>query len=286
MRVLDLFSGIGGFSLGLERAGMKTVAFCEIEPFCQRVLRKHWPEVPIYDDVRKLSADALRRDGIAVDVICGGFPCQDVSIANVAGKGLGGDRSGLWFEYHRIIREIRPRYVLIENVAELLNRGMGDVLGSLAQVGFDAEWRVLRGLDVGLPFIGERVWIVATPCGEGRERRFEYLRSLGIEATPPAERRDKAIRARCELEADLHCIRADDGLSVSMERRRIHALGNAVVPQIPELIGRSILQFEASRHGTRGPRPSGHSSGADAQMPYSKQVDSWVDSFQNPLPAG
>ncbi len=97
MRVLDLFSGIGGFSLGLERAGMRTVAFCEIEEYPRQVLAKHWPNVPIYDDVRTLDADTLRRDGIAVDVICGGFPCQDVSFAGKR-AGLEGARSGLWGE--------------------------------------------------------------------------------------------------------------------------------------------------------------------------------------------
>jgi len=238
MNVLDLFSGIGGFSLGLERAGMRTVAFCEIDPFCRKVLAKHWPSVPCHEDVRTLDGRAM-----AVDVICGGFPCQDVSISNVTGTGLDGARSGLWFEYARIIGEIRPRFVIVENVAELLNRGMGRVLGTLAHLGYDAEWRVLRGLDVGLPFIRERVWIIAQPKCAGRERRFQYLGSLGIQATPSAERRHQAIRARAELEAYCHSLRADDGLSVTMERRRIHGLGNAVVPQIPEAIGRAIMSL-------------------------------------------
>src|ERR1051326_9094414 len=101
MNVLDLFSGIGGFSLGLERAGMRTVAFCEIEPYCRRVLAKHWPHVPIYDDVRTLTSDHLRTDGISVDVICGGCPCQDISAA-VLGLGIEGERSGLWREYCRL----------------------------------------------------------------------------------------------------------------------------------------------------------------------------------------
>lgn len=247
MNVLDLFSGIGGFSLGLERAGMRTVAFCEIDPFCRKVLAKHWPGVPCYDDIRTLDGRALAING-RVDLICGGFPCQDVSISNVTGAGLDGARSGLWFEYARIIGELRPRFVIVENVAELLNRGMGRVLGALANLGYDAEWRVLRGLDVGLPFIRERVWIVAEPKRQGRERRFQYLSALGIEATPSAERRHQAIRARAELEAYCHGLRADDGLSVTMERRRIHGLGNAVVPKIPEIIGRAIMSAALSSH--------------------------------------
>jgi DNA (cytosine-5)-methyltransferase 1 len=120
LRVLDLFSGIGGFSLGLERTGgFETVAFCEIEPFPRAVLKKHWPEVPCYEDVRTLTAERLAADGIAVDVICGGFPCQDLS---AAGKraGLSGARSGLWGEICRLICEIGPRYAVMENVAGLL----------------------------------------------------------------------------------------------------------------------------------------------------------------------
>jgi DNA (cytosine-5)-methyltransferase 1 len=243
VNVLDLFSGIGGFSLGLERAGMRTVAFCEIDPLCRRVLAKHWPTIPIHQDIIKLKGS----DVGSVDVICGGFPCQDVSISNATGAGLDGTRSGLWFEYARIIGELRPRFVIVENVAELLNRGMGRVLGTLAELGYDAEWRVLRGLDFGLPFIRERVWIVAQPQCEGRQGCFQYLGALGVEATPSAERRHQAIGAWVVLETSLHGIRADDGLSVTMERARIHGLGNAVVPQIPEAIGRAIMMAEAER---------------------------------------
>ena len=105
-RLLDLFSGIGGFSLGLERSGgFKTVAFCEIDPFCRKVLAKHWPKVPCYDDVRTLTAARLAADGISVDAICGGFPCQDISVAGL-GAGIDGERSGLWSEYARIISEL------------------------------------------------------------------------------------------------------------------------------------------------------------------------------------
>lgn len=150
MRVLDLFSGIGGFSLGLERAGMHTVAFCEIEPFCRAVLAQHWPGVPIYDDVRTLTADTLRRDGIAVDVIAGGFPCQDISVAGDR-AGLEGARSGLWSEYRRLIGEIRPRFVVVENVTGLLSLGLSTVLGDLAALGYDATWDCVPASAVGAP---------------------------------------------------------------------------------------------------------------------------------------
>ena len=123
LRVLDLFSGIGGFSLGLERAhgtgeydGFETVAFCEIEPFPRRVLAKHWPSVPCYSDVRELTGARLAADGIRVDVICGGFPCQDISFAGL-GAGLAGERSGLWSEIARLVSELRPRFVIVENVS-------------------------------------------------------------------------------------------------------------------------------------------------------------------------
>ena len=157
LRVLDLFSGIGGFSLGLERTGgFETVAFCEIEDFPRRVLKKHWPGVPIYNDVRTLTADVLRRDGIAVDVITGGFPCQDLSVAGKQ-RGMGeGTRSGLWSEIVRLIGELRPEYVIVENVAALLagpseRRGgwFGRVLGDLAECGYDAEWEKHSGVSLG-----------------------------------------------------------------------------------------------------------------------------------------
>jgi DNA (cytosine-5)-methyltransferase 1 len=166
LRILDLFSGIGGFSLGLERTGgFETVAFCEIEPFCRKVLRKHWPDVPIYEDVRELTAERLGADGIAVDVICGGFPCQDISHAG-KGAGIEGERSGLWSEYARLIGELRPGYVIVENVAALLGRGLERVLGDLAALGYDAEWHCIPAAYVGAPHRRDRVWIVAHPNGE------------------------------------------------------------------------------------------------------------------------
>jgi site-specific DNA-cytosine methylase len=167
MCVLDLFSGIGGFSLGLERTGgFKTVAFCEIEPFPRKVLAKHWPEVPCYHDVRGLTAKRLAADGIAVDVICGGFPCQDISLAG-RGAGMAGERSGLWSEFARLIGELRPRYAIVENVSALLSRGLADVLGDLASFGSELMQRnryaalqelnietVRRGIVVSEHFIG------------------------------------------------------------------------------------------------------------------------------------
>ena len=245
LKVLDLFSGIGGFSLGLERTGgFKTVAFCEIEPFCRRVLAKHWPNVPIYDDVRTLTADRLRADGISVDVICGGFPCQDISSSGDK-KGIDeGQRSGLWREFHRLICDIRPNFAIVENVSDLLSRGLGDVLGDLASSGYDAEWHSIPASFVGLPQARERVWIIAYPDGRGRE----WSQELYGQPYPPAlgspwlndDRLDLAqYRAR---DARSWVSRANDGIPNRVHR--VRAIGNAVVPQIPEIIGQAILKAE------------------------------------------
>lgn len=244
--MLDLFSGIGGFSLGLERTGgFKTVAFCEVEPFCKRVLRKHWPEVPIYDDVRELTGDRLRADGVPVDVICGGFPCQDISIAG-KGAGLDGERSGLWREFARLIGEIRPRYAIVENTAALLDRGLGRVLADLAARGYDAWWSCLRACDVGAPHIRDRLWLVAHPQGSKKgstatrncHREFEATRALS--STQTGRRAGDFGGARWHPEPTV--CRVDDGVSANVDR--VAALGNAVVPQIPELIGHAIIAAE------------------------------------------
>lgn len=230
MRVLDLFSGIGGFSLGLERAGMRTVAFCEIDPYCQAVLRKHWPGVPIFEDVRKLTA----ADVPGVDVICGGFPCQDISVAG-KGAGIDGERSGLWAEYARLIGEIRPRYVIVENVSALLGRGLGRVLGDLAALGYDAEWHCIPASYVGAPHDRDRIWIVANPqWGEWREESLHgAIGRMGRKFKPFPWDRGWEVALR-EFRG------MDDGSSYGVDR--VDTLRNAVVPQIPEIIGRAIMR--------------------------------------------
>ncbi len=170
MRLLDLFSGIGGFSLGLERAGFQTVAFCEIEEYPRAVLAKHWPGVPIYNDVRTLSADTLRRDGVTdIDAICGGFPCQDLSYAGKR-AGIEGARSGLWSEYARLVGEIRPHVVIVENVPGLLSAGLGRVLADLSALGYDAVWDCVPASAVSAPHRRDRVWIIAHAAGGVRQR--------------------------------------------------------------------------------------------------------------------
>jgi DNA (cytosine-5)-methyltransferase 1 len=240
MNVLDLFSGIGGFSLGLERAGMRTVAFCEFGAFQRSVLRKHWPEVKIYEDIRDLSAQHLTADGISVDAICGGFPCQDLSYAG-KGAGLAGERSGLWSHYARLIGELRPRYVIVENVSALLTRGLDVVLGDLASLGYDAEWHCIPASYVGAWHQRDRIWILAYPTGHsegGAIRPILRQHHLSVELGRGFARwpgRSNLSKSRFR--------RDDDGLPRKLDRN--HALGNAVVPQIPEIIGRAIMRAQA-----------------------------------------
>jgi DNA (cytosine-5)-methyltransferase 1 len=229
MNILDLFSGIGGFSLGLERAGMRTVAFCEIDPRARAVLHKHWPDVPVFTDVSTLSKDDLNEQ---IDVIAGGFPCQDISTAGL-GAGLSGSRSGLWFQFRRLIKEIQPRYAIIENVSALRSRGLDQVLWSLFEIGYDAEWHCIPAAAIGAPHQRDRVWIVAYPHSahsEGRRlssgtyAQYANTVSAGWWETEPA-----VGRVANGLPGQAH---------------RLKQLGNAVVPQIPELIGRAIMEYE------------------------------------------
>lgn len=292
LKILDLFSGIGGFSLGFERTdGFETIAFCEIDKFARKVLRTHWPEVPIYDDIRTLSADRLNADGLVPDIIVGGFPCQDISVAG-KGAGLAGERSGLWREYARLIGEIRPRYVIVENVAALLNRGLGDVLGDLAALGFDAEWHCIPASVIGAPHRRDRIWIIAYHAQWGwggkqtsdQETDREIGRSQGpfgglcgvVSDTNGARlegwlrtslqecARERVARksSSCFSNADSESaerpaitwsehrqwlVEPDVGrvaYGIPARVDRLKTLGNAVVPQIPEMIGRAILNFE------------------------------------------
>jgi DNA (cytosine-5)-methyltransferase 1 len=271
MNVLDLFSGIGGFSLGLERAGMRTVAFCEIDPFCRAVLRKHWPAVPCYGDIQELSRERLLEDGIEVDAICGGFPCQDISTAG-SGKGLKGERSGLWREYARLIGELRPRFVIVENVSNLLSRGLGTVLGDLAALRYDAEWHCIPAAALGAPHIRDRIWIVAYPLNSDADRKRPHrtpidlagglefcheqigqlgsvredvadadgLRKLQPQGIEQDERRRIGDGGWWDIEPDVG--RVAHGVPARVDR--LKSLGNAVVPQIPEIIGRAIIESE------------------------------------------
>lgn len=246
MRVLDLFSGIGGFSLGLERAAMETVAFCEIDQDATKVLKKHWPDVPVFSDIKELNKNELERTGVVgIDVICGGFPCQDIS---VAGKqaGIYGERSGLWSEYKRLIGELEPRYVIIENVAALRSNGLVAVLQDLWALGYDAEWHIIPASAVGSPHQRERLWVIAYP-------ECQRPQGQGVIARPvyPAPKAfgeaDRLVNALRQDSLPFVC-GSHDGVSKKLAQDALKQYGNAVVPQIPEAIGRAIM--EASKHKT------------------------------------
>jgi DNA (cytosine-5)-methyltransferase 1 len=247
LKVLDLFSGIGGFSLGLERTGgFETVAFCEIEKFPQKVLAKHWPDIPIYNDVMELTNDRLRADGIFPDIITGGFPCQDISVAGNQ-KGMGeGTRSGLWSECARLVGEIRPRYAIFENVTALLSGADGKwferVLWDLSEVGYDAEWHCIPASHVGAEHQRDRVWILAHPRSERQQKPRRCIKSLNSEKDSYREASgivDAFQTNSLPFVCDRH-----NGVSKELAKAGLKALGNAVVPQIPELIGRAILEAE------------------------------------------
>lgn len=293
MKVVDLFSGIGGMALGFQRAGATIIAFCEIDPFCKAVLRQHWPEVPILDDVRTAVFPAA-------DVVCGGFPCQDVSRAGKR-AGLAGRNSGLYRELVRAIRLVRPKHAIVENVAALLNDGMGTVLGDLAEIGYDAEWDCVPAVAVGAPHERDRVWIVAHADSRGEQaRRPQSVRrrimgegegpGTGLDADtsgdgrgsgrpwrPPdsfARVRDEARRnaadpygARLAFREGLRrdafeerpsierkagedgpqsiwpdepaLLGVDDGVPDRVDR--VKALGNSLIPMIPELIALELI---------------------------------------------
>jgi len=236
MTVGSLFAGIGGFDLGLERAGLKISWQVEIDPYCQRVLAKHWPNVTRYGDIRAIDWAPIPR----VDVLCGGFPCQDLSFAGKR-AGIDGERSGLWSEYVRAIRALRPRFILVENVPGLLtNAYMGRVLGDLASCGYDAEWDCLPAAKCGAPHKRERVWIIANSERGQLGRLWDTLETEG-----PCYRNEllgniSGLPWR-EAIARLHGV--DDGVPNRAHRNR--ALGNAIVPQIAEWLGRQIMKAEA-----------------------------------------
>ncbi len=262
----SLFSGIGGLELGLEWAGVGRTAWqVEQDEWCRRVLARHWPDANrSVIDVRLAGKETLPR----VDVLCGGFPCQDISQAG-KGAGLSGERSGLWREMLRVIRELGPRIVVLENVSAITIRGLDTVLGSLAEAGYDAEWSCLRALDVGAPHRRERWFCVAHPNGDGlakqwwqRPERCDAVRcngaregfrdanaALGPTALEPRLGRDPyGLSAR----VDGYRWPAPRGMAQHAHepprvvehyrgrRERLKALGNAVVPQCAYHIGLQI----------------------------------------------
>jgi DNA (cytosine-5)-methyltransferase 1 len=289
----SLFSGIGGFDLGFERAGIKTLWQVEIDGYANKILERHFPNAVRFYDIRKVGKQNLA----SVDIVSGGFPCQDISNAGKR-TGIEGARSGLWREMHRIVCELRPKYVVVENVAALLNRGMGRVFGDLAAIGYDAEWQSIRASDVGAPHRRERIWIVAysrnVRCNAGgSEQSLQRIGTHGETqdvANPIGSRQGLHFNEECETKTDIReasdaescsktaagaknderCesqagnwrqvfagrspeIRCSEWWSVEPDVGRVahgipfrvdrlKGLGNAIVPQIAEWIGRRIIE--------------------------------------------
>ena len=267
----SLFSGIGGLDLGLEHAlrdggfDAETTWQCEADAWCRGILARHWPSAVRYDDVRRVGADNASR----VDVLCGGFPCQDVSVAG-KGAGLAGERSGLWFEFARIARELRPRVVVVENVSALVSRGLDRVLGDLAEAGYDALWFDLRASDVGAPHRRERLFIVSwnvgdSPgshwrrrLGEARGTRNDRraggsCRSVRVRGSESVVGRDAhGLPGWMDIAAHRWPVGPDEAQPegepprVTTQRRerrqRLKALGNAVVPQVGYVVGCAVAR--------------------------------------------
>jgi len=291
MDLLDLFSGIGGFSLGLERAGMNTVAFCEKEDYPVSILNKHWPNVPVHRDIRKLDGKQYLNK---IDILCGGFPCQPFSVAGKQ-KGKEDDRH-LWPEMFRIIKESKPAWVIGENVAGFIRMALDDVLLDLETEGYTTQSFVIPACAVGGIHRRDRVWIVGYSEHNGRhgpknrqsntagnirdQARAQQIIELegsgcsrgddantvsaGLQGDERLRENERKNNARVEgahgttskrsndrnrerfspvgIPTQPPVCHRDDG--VSNRVARLKALGNAVVPQIPEMIGRAIMKLE------------------------------------------
>jgi DNA (cytosine-5)-methyltransferase 1 len=226
VKVLDLFSGIGGFSLGLERAGMETVAFCEIDPFCRRVLCEHWPDVPIFEDIRELDTKMVG----PVDVVTGGFPCQPFSTAS-RGRRVAVD---VWGHMLRVVNEILPTWVLAENVLGLGLDGVDRVVADLTDSGYTTT---VTDIDVAPPHRSRgrfRYLFVAHSDRKGQPRLAFHEEMAGV---PEISRRHWRDYTRA--------VGVDTRIPRRMDRyKRLQALGNAIPPQIPEIIGRAIMTAE------------------------------------------
>ena len=245
MKMLDLFSGIGGFSLAAEWCWgkeLEIVGFVEIDSYCQKVLNKHWPGAPVYPNIEMIDGTYWKVvDGIEIDLITGGFPCQDIS---VAGKGVGieGERSGLWTEFKRIISECRPKFALIENVPALTHRGLDRVLCDLAEIGYDAEWQSMSASEVGAWHKRERIWIIAYP---NRIRRKEKILQAQVAQEKIYETSQwEFCRAMGVAYIDKYnrdALRMVNGVSGEMDR--LKSLGNAIVPQVAYIIMQQIKRI-------------------------------------------
>lgn len=264
MKVGSLFSGIGGMDAGLERAAMEIVWQVENDPFCNKVLATHWPDVPRYGDIKQVDFSTLA----PVDLICGGFPCQDISTANSKRKGLAGERSVLWFEFQRAIRILRPAWVLIENVPGLLNankgRDMATILWSLGDMGYGWAYRVLDSRWFGVAQRRRRVFIVASlgsyRCGE------VLFESQGVSGdTPPGRKAGADVAYSLRASPSRSGDKGDGGLNVTLvptagPLTRASSVGGTITQQDIEA-GHIVPTLNASASGLNRPGGQGAETG-------------------------
>ena len=233
----SLFSGIGGLDLGLERAGFQVQWQSEIDGYCSRVLKKHWPDVPNLGDVTSIDWSDVER----VDLICGGYPCQPFSFAGNRAGEL--DGRNLWPFMRDAIRDLRPRYVLIENVPGHLSLGFDRVLADLASLGFDAEWSVVGACAVGAPHSRQRLFCVAYPAGDDEQGEVSHHpfadRGYSDWQGQPRGSRGTARSDWWLSESTLD--RVAHGVPSRLVREPLAALGNAVVPQVAQFIGEQLI---------------------------------------------
>jgi len=284
LNVLDLFSGIGGFSLGLEATGgFETKAFCELDKYCKGVLKKHWPDTRQYDDIKELTYDKLRSDGIdTIDIITGGYPCQPFS---VAGKQKGTeDKRHLWPEYFRLVKECRPTWVIGENVSGHIKLGLDQVIEDLESEGYATRTFSISASSIGANHQRERIWIIANSnsnglfkdnsnirpqstesigkdfgsirkdipreqhmanTNSGSEETLNQERILGEQNTEGETERypDGSLQVHGQWNFEPNVGRVADGIPSRVDR--LKSLGNSLVPQIPYYIGQTILRTMA-----------------------------------------
>lgn len=260
--ILDLFSGVGGFSLGLHNAdeAFKTVAFCEIDPFCTKVLNKNFKDIPVFDDIKNLNKSFLEAKNIPkIDIITGGFPCQDLSYAGKR-AGFEGDKSGLFYEMIRISKEIKPKFIIYENVPALIEKKefLNEFIEQNAKIGYDLQWHFFRASSLGYPHRRKRAFVVAW---DNKTFTHSYVFGQIYYKTIQNEYNNKkSLLFRKEkttkfnnlltnyskfpdpslLQRDFRDIRRDNGLSDAMDR--VGALGNSLVPEIVEMLGKALIK--------------------------------------------
>lgn len=280
IKIGSLFSGIGGFELGLERAipNSETVWQCEQDAYCQKILAKHWPNAIIYDDVRTINNQVE-----SIDILCGGFPCQDISIAGEQRGIHEGKKSSLWWEMHRIIGILEPRIIVLENVAAITSVGGTDVIGSLAQIGYDCQWSIISAAQCGAPHRRNRWFCIAYPHskrpGQTRDWRTSQKIGQGSDIQQWRPQNETSSNTNCtssqrrripsrtqQKDQDTSCETGgtsfwkeseipesticgmDDGIPTGLDRttrrnnrHRLKALGNAIVPQCSQWIGSQLV---------------------------------------------